>query len=718
MVQIQNFFEKLKELMVHRLFQVILFMVLGVVAYLFMYSNVKPEKINIELFKPAEQTIRVTKTVEDTYKTEQEKAEVLKQVADVYTLKKEYADNKVDLIASIFDSAIEVQQETKLAEKNQGKNVVAKTDAQRVSILKEKLTDEVNKNIEEFVFLALVKADEEELKITKDLTITAVNTVMSSRISASQVENAKKQVEEELRLTSIDNDMKKATISLARSAIIQNVFYDSEKTEEQRAKAVENVEPTQIIQGQVIVQEDQLVDREIYRQLELAGFLSTKQTIYPYLGLLLFSVLTITVFYYFFYFSKTKEENQNNQLLIFSLVLILSLAMMKIFSFIVNFQYIDFAYFFPGAMAAMLIKLLLNDRLSVAMTILLGFYGTVIFNGENAGNLDFSMGLYIMFSGFAAIIILSRENFKTKVLSAGILLSLINVAFLFSLLFIKNGSYSNVENVYYCIAAIVSGLGSAVLTMGLLPFFEAGFGILSSIKLLELSNPNHPLLRKILTEAPGTYHHSVMVANLAESACEAIGANGLLARVGCYYHDIGKTKRPQFFIENQLSQNNPHDQLPTKTSRDIIIAHASDGAEMLRKAKFHKEIVDIAEQHHGTTLLKFFYCKALKQDETVEEADYRYPGPKAQTKEAAIVGIADSVEAAIRSMQHPTPEKIEEVVLRIMNDRIQDHQFNECDITLKELHTVKCSLCESLNGVFHSRIEYPEFNQIGRKVEM
>ena len=613
LIQIQKFFGKLKELMVHRLFQVLLFILLGGCAYLLMYSNVKPEKMNIELFKPAEQTIRATKTVVDTYKTEQEKEEVLKQVADVYTLKKEYAENKVDLIASIFDSAIEVQQEVNA--NSNGEKLIPKTDAQKVSILKEKLTDDVNKNIEESVFLTLVKANEEELNITKDLTVTAVNTVMSSRISANDVENRKKQVEEELRNTSIDNEMKKAAISLARSAIIQNVFFDSEKTEEQRTKAVENVDPVQILQGQVIVEENQLVDREIYRQLELAGFLNTEFTIYPYLGLLLFIVLTFTIFYYFFHFSKAKEESKYNQLLIFSLVLVISLVMMKIFSLFDDFQSINLAYFFPGAMAAMLVKMLLNDRMSVAVTIMLGSFGTIIFNGEAPSNLDYTMGLYIMFSGFAAIMILSRENFKIKVLSAGLLLSLLNVAFLFSLLFIMNGSYSKLEYLYYGIAAIVSGLGSAVLTMGLVPFFEAGFGILSSIKLLELSNPNHPLLREILTETPGTYHHSVMVANLAESACEAIGANGLLARVGCYYHDIGKIKRPHFFIENQLSQSNPHDQLPTKTSRDIIIAHAIDGGEILRQAKFPKEIVDIAEQHHGTTLLKFFYYKALKQDE-------------------------------------------------------------------------------------------------------
>ena len=240
--------------------------------------------------------------------------------------------------------------------------------------------------------MALVKANEEEIKITKDLTITAVNTVMSSRIPASNVENAKKTVEEELRYASINNDMKKATISLARSAIIQNVFYDSKKTEEQRTKAVESVEPVLILQGQVIVEENELVDREIYRQLELAGFLNTKQTIYPYLGLLLFIVLTITAFYYFFFLPKTKAKNQQNQLLIFSLVLILSLTMMKIFSLIVDFPYINFAYFFPGAMAAMLIKLLLDDRLSVVMTILLGSYGTIIFNEGSPNNLDYLNG--------------------------------------------------------------------------------------------------------------------------------------------------------------------------------------------------------------------------------------------------------------------------------------------------------------------------------------
>jgi cyclic-di-AMP phosphodiesterase PgpH len=220
-------------------------------------------------------------------------------------------------------------------------------------------------------------------------------------------------------------------------------------------------------------------------------------------------------------------------------------------------------------------------------------------------------------------------------------------------------------------------------------------------------------LKKLLTEAPGTYHHSVMVANLAESACEAIGANGLLARVGCYYHDVGKSKRPHFFIENQMNMENPHDRMKPETSKSIIIDHASDGASMLRKYKLPKEIVDIAEQHHGTTLLKYFYYKAKEQGKDVTEDEYRYPGPKPQTKETAIINIADSVEAAVRSKKSPTQEEIKQLVAAIVKDRLSDGQFNECDISLKELEKVKRSLCETLNGIYHPRIEYPELKAEG-----
>jgi len=278
------------------------------------------------------------------------------------------------------------------------------------------------------------------------------------------------------------------------------------------------------------------------------------------------------------------------------------------------------------------------------------------------------------------------------------------------------GNETGVREVLYALSfAAASGIVTAILVIGLLPFFEVAFGILSPLRLVELSNPNHPLLRKLLTETPGTYHHSVMVGNLAEAAAEAIGANGLLCRVGSFYHDIGKTKRPSYFIENQGSMENPHDSIDPMLSAAIIVAHAKDGAEMLREHKMPRQICDIAEQHHGTTLLKYFYHKQLKLKEAhpdgdaeVREEDFRYPGPKAQTKEAAIVGIADCVEAAVRSLRNPTIEQIDSMVDKIIKDRLEDNQFNECDLTMKELDKVGKALKETLLGIFHSRIEYPE----------
>jgi putative nucleotidyltransferase with HDIG domain len=269
-------------------------------------------------------------------------------------------------------------------------------------------------------------------------------------------------------------------------------------------------------------------------------------------------------------------------------------------------------------------------------------------------------------------------------------------------------TYELSELVFYLIAALASGILSGALTIGLMPFFESAFGLLSDMRLIELSNPNHPLLKKVLTETPGTYHHSVMVANLADAACESVGADGLLARVGSYYHDIGKTIRPGFFIENQHGTVNPHDELPPEKSRDIIIAHANDGADLLAKHKMPIEIINIARQHHGTSFLKFFFVKAKEMGQDVVEDDFRYPGPKPQTKEIAIISIADSVEAAVRSLKEPTPEKIAKLVKSIIASKLNDGQFDECDLSMKELKTIENVICETLNGIFHSRIEYPD----------
>ncbi len=704
-----------------KFFRVLLFLLLGVILFGATFSNVKPEKLDVRQFSIAEKTVRSPITIEDKDSTEVKRKEAEDLVQDVYILKNEYAQNRVDLITSIFDSVSEVREEgekkanEKLEENNLELSLAEKLGktgqpslSEQLESLKGKLTENVTKELPDSAFQAMLQASDDELSIAKDLTVTAINKVMSSRISTEDVENAKKHLEEELKYTSLNSSLKKASTELGRFAIIQNEFYDQTATRELQQQAKEAVEPVKILQGQILVEEGQLISRDIYRQIKLVGMLDNDNSVKPFVGLGVIIFILIGGLYYFFNDLDVPVEKKKTYLLIGGIVFVFAIGIMKILSLFLQFEYAEVGYLFTAAMAPMIIKLLINDRLAIAFSVIMAICGSIIFNEGISGVYNVTVLIYMLISGLASILFLSTNNHRSKILQAGLLVAVVNIVVILSLMFIRNGSYSGIEYVIYFVGALVSGIGSSVLTIGLLPFFEAAFGILSTMKLIELSNPNHPLLRKILTEAPGTYHHSIMVANLAETACEAIGADGLLARVGCYYHDIGKTKRPQFFIENQMNIPNPHDRIAPLTSRNIIIAHAKEGADMLRKHKLPQEIVDIAEQHHGTTYLKYFHHKAIESGLELNEDDFRYPGPKVQTKEAAIIAVADSVEAAVRSMGHPTHEQIESVVRKIIANRLSDDQFSECDVTLKELEIVATSLCETLKGIFHSRIEYPE----------
>ena len=251
-----------------------------------------------------------------------------------------------------------------------------------------------------------------------------------------------------------------------------------------------------------------------------------------------------------------------------------------------------------------------------------------------------------------------------------------------------------------------------VLVIGTLPLWENMFNLLTPLRLMELSNPNQPLLKKLLVEAPGTYHHSVMVGNLSERGAELLGADGLLARTASYYHDIGKLKRPYFFKENQIGIENPHDELSFDVSAKIILNHTLDGVEMAKKNRLPKEIIDIIEQHHGDTKVMYFYYKAKEENPDVLLEDFMYKGPKPQTIESAIVMMADSCEAAVRSIQKPTEESIEDMVKKVIKGKYEDGQFDECDINFKDIKTIEEGFISTFLGIFHDRIEYPDINDL------
>ena len=260
------------------------------------------------------------------------------------------------------------------------------------------------------------------------------------------------------------------------------------------------------------------------------------------------------------------------------------------------------------------------------------------------------------------------------------------------------------------LAGSIGALFSTAITFSLLPICESVFGLITDVTLLELSDLNHPLLKELSVKAPGTYHHSLLVANLAEAACEAVGANPLLARVGSYFHDIGKMLHPEYFVENQPSKTSRHERLLPSMSSLVILNHVKDGIELARRARLNQTIIDFIPGHHGTGLIYYFYRRALEEVEDealLKEERFRYPGPKPHSRETAVVLLADSVEAATRSLREKSPARIQDVVRRIINNKFIDGQLDHCTLTLSDLHRISEAFLRVLAGIYHSRIEYP-----------
>lgn len=583
------------------------------------------------------------------------------------------------------------------------------------------LQEEIRKQLEkqkyripEDVFFKFHLLTSDDLSAMEPIAKQITNRLMREQVTDVEVARAK--VAELVNASSLNMQLARELVQeVVRFVLTPNRFFDEQATAEAKQQAEASVDDIYIFKNDIIVAEGEIITEQSYLLLQELGLLKDKRTIWPEIGLIILILLITFIMFVLIRHSEHAMSTSNVPLLMLVLIIILNVIGMKLVSLgqSVDMPYIG--YLAPVAMGSMLIAILLDIRIAFMAAVLFSILASIIFNVEHSELIfDFRYGFVTLIASLVAIFAIRTANQRAAVLKAGVLIAIFSCISVFSFLLL--GYPIELKNMLISFGfAAAGGILSTVMVLGLLPFFEVSFGILSPLKLVELSNPNHPLLRKLLTEAPGTYHHSVMVGNLAETAAESIGANGLLCRVGSFYHDIGKTKRPSYFIENQVNMENPHDTIEPDLSKSIIIAHARDGVEMLNEYKMPKQICDIAEQHHGTTLLGYFYHKALKLEkenptleEPIKEEDYRYPGPKAQTKEAAIVGLADCVEAAVRSLRNPTIEHIDQMVDKIIKNRMEDDQFNECDLTLKELNTIGKAFKESLLGIFHSRIEYPD----------
>lgn len=682
-------------------------LILGSFFLFLTLKNVHTQTYDIERFSRAKTTIRSPITIENEAETDRKMRETVESVEDRYTVSEKITEERIEYIDEIFDAILKIEEQEKedLEDKNKEEQTTL-TDVEKVQQLEEILSPDITENLNDRVFRQLIKLKPKERDEGKDLLIPPLQDILNGGVRAENVKTATGELQQIIKYTNLNENLKQALIDLSEFAIVPNAFFDSEATKTARKEASSGVEPVMINAGEVIVREEQIITNEIYEELKLAGLLNKDRNIYPVVGLIIFILLMLGIIGYEMNILAKKSQLDKGKIISIILISIIVSALMKIVSLYTD-QVNQLYFAVPVATGVLLIKQLIEERLAIVLAILYALLGTVIFNGEIPGSLNMEAGIYFFLSQFAAIACLTNVKDRLAIVRAGIGMTAVNIVITFLFIFLSFEKYVVMDIFILTGFSIASALLSAVLTLGLLPFFETSLGILSDIKLLSLASPNHPLLRKLLIEAPGTYHHSIMVANLSEAACETIGANGLLARVGAYYHDMGKTLKPHYFIENQLSIKNPHDDIEPRESAEIIISHPYDGAKLLKEHKMPKEIVAIAMQHHGTTLLKYFYYKEKEQDPNVKEEDFRYPGPKPRTREAAIICICDSVEAAVRSLKEPTNEKIEEIVTSIVTDRMMDGQFDESPLTFHELSRVHTTICETLKGIFHSRIQYP-----------
>ncbi|MCK4596328.1 HDIG domain-containing protein [candidate division WOR-3 bacterium] len=499
-----------------------------------------------------------------------------------------------------------------------------------------------------------------------------------------------------------------ALVEIVNKTIIPNLIYMKEETDEKRRLAVDNVKTTKgvVLKGEMIARAHDPITKEAIEKLSsLAIETGGERVNTEIFGRNIIFILSILVLLVLLYFLNRYILFDTKRLLLIAIIylLLLSSASLVVRSGIS-------VYVIPIAMASVFFAILIGEKAAMASCVPLSFL-LAMFIGFGRTEALFCFPVAIT-TVFVASRIKKFSDFS-KVIPFVTVISVV-VACGFEIY--KGGGYKVVLNSLGF--AAIGGISSGVLAVGLLPLFERGFRITTDLTLVELTDLNHPLLKALSIQTPGTYNHSILIASMVESIASSISANSLLARAGAYYHDIGKLKNPLYFIENQKERGNPHDTLRPKVSSTILRMHVKDGIERAKREGLPEEIIDIIREHHGRTLMESLYYKAKEEDPNVSEDDFRYGGPSPNTKEAALVMLADAVEASIRSLKNPTAVRIKEQIDRIIDKRVKDGELDNCDITQKDLKNIRDSFYPILLGVFHPRVSYPqESNQGNNKLK-
>lgn len=501
------------------------------------------------------------------------------------------------------------------------------------------------------------------------------------------------------------SDLKTMAGVILSAAVEPNLIVDEAAVEAAKEEKRAEVDEVLIRKNQKIVDEGEIITQEIYDKLVALNLVSEtglEGSLMPMLGSLVITGMLFAALYLFFRWSKGNILLKPNEIRMLFTIYMMMVLLIRILANLTIFTIV------PVGLFAMLVSLLVGRRMALWLNALFCIIGCFIFNG------DVQFLMYALISGTFAALIIQKTDKRSHLIPAALGMAAVDFVTTISLGFFFGEGYS-AELLLQSGIGAVTGLLSMIVAVGSLPFWENMFEANTPLRLMELTNPNNELLRKLMIEAPGTYHHSLIVANLAETAVYDIGGNTALARAGAYYHDVGKLRYPQFFAENQ-SGHNPHDELPPEKSAKIITGHTKGGLELAERYKLPPVVRDMIVEHHGNSLVKFFYFKALKLygAENVNEAYYRYQGRIPSSRESAVVMLADTVEAAVRSMlgHGKTMEEAEAAVKSLMKDKLDDGQLNNSGLTLNELETIRLAFLKVFHGMYHERVSYPEQKEI------
>ena len=638
----------------------------------------------------------------DEEETERLRNEAANRVEKSYQEDADALQRQHGLVNKAFDKIREFR-DTELSPEEK-KEQLRSFLAQEIGISHSDLDD-----ISDNALTAILAASDQELDNAQSISRNLIQEELRYGLKAEGLNTARDNIAYKVSISDIPDQWEPVVSAVLVHILEPNLIFDNEtyerRVQQVRAEVPEVVRTYQA--GQVIVREGDIITKEDLAVLRQLGLMQGRALWPRLIGVLLFVLVLggLILFYFARFRSDILKSDQHWKLygLVFTLTILVAKAVSIInISTKAEIQSLV-GYLLPVAGGAVLITVLFDRGLAVFTSFLFSMIVGMITDGQ------FPFALVAFAGCMAGIFGIGTFATRSDLLRGGLFyISLANIGMILILGLLNETAPGLV--LAGMGMGLLNGITSSILALGSLPYLESAFGITSTVRLLELSNPSQPLLKRLLLEAPGTYHHSILVGNLAEAAAEAVNADPLLVRVGSYYHDIGKLKRPYFFIENQISRENPHDKIAPSLSTLIITSHVKDGLELAREHKLPPDIQGIIEQHHGTSLVAYFYQKALESDrpELVTEEEFRYDSVKPQSREAALVMLADSVEAAIRSLQKPTPGRLEGLTRKIIKEKLDDGQLEECDLTFKDLNKIASAFVRVLGGIFHSRIEYPE----------